>query len=41
MKYSESIPGKMGNEWIGYAICPKCGNKEKWQSGDKGVGGAE
>ena len=39
LKYTESIPDRMGNEWIGYAICPKCGNKEKWLSGDEGAGG--
>jgi len=38
IKYTESLD-KIGDEWIGYAICPKCGNKEKWLSGDDGAGG--
>jgi len=36
MKQTESIPGEMGNKWMGYTICPKCGNKEKWLSGGEG-----
>ena len=40
MKHTESIPDKIGKEWIGHAICPKCGNKEKWLSGDVGSGGS-
>ena len=26
--------------WSGYAICPRCGQKDKWVDGVDGVGGA-
>jgi uncharacterized protein (UPF0212 family) len=34
IKYIESILSKTRNEWIGYTVCPKCENKEKWLSVD-------
>ncbi len=25
--------------WVGYAICPKCGQKDNWMEGGPGSGG--
>jgi len=34
MNYAESGSSKTRDELIRYTICPKCGNKKKWLSGD-------
>ena len=36
MKHTGPILDKLGDEWAGYAICPKCGTKERWLSGSFG-----